>query len=208
MERAHTVTPVVTENADGQEVISDFAVDHIHAFHHVDIENDSAYIDAFGPEDQQQQDTELTPQQQVLWDWAEENLSSEQLDYLAEQLDGADPELIAAHFEELVMIRAEMQGEDAEQDPDNNRITEDDREVFDSIITDLSGTEPGGAVIADEFLTAASKAGDNDLYAEMMMGAALFHQGKGEPQQIAERLISRFGKHEVYAMYEQLTNND
>ena len=109
-------------------------------------------------------------------------------------------------MQELAMIRAEMQGEEAKQDPDNRRITEDDQEVFDQIITDLTGQEPGGSMIADEFLSAASKAGENDLYAEMMMGAALFHQGKGEPRQIAERLISKFGKHEVYAMYEQLTN--
>ena len=62
-------------------------------------------------------------------------------------------------------------------------------------------------MVADEFLSAASKAGDNDLYREMMMGSALFHQGKGDPQQIAERLINKFGKHEVFALYEQLTAN-
>ena len=206
MEHAHTVTPVVSETADGQEVIHDFAVDHIHAFDHVDIEEDLAYIEMSGESEEAEEDA-LSPKENSLLDWARENLPSEHVEYILDQLEDASPELWEAHMEELAMLKAELQGEEAQNDPDNNRITEDDREVFDAIITDLTGQEPGGSLIADEFLTAATKAGDNDLYAEMMMGAALFHQGKGEPRQIAERLISKFGKHEVYNMYEQLTNN-
>jgi len=206
MEHAHIVTPVVSETADGQEVIHDFVVDGMSAFDFADIEQDPAYIEMFGEVEEAEEDA-LSPQENSLLDWARENLPSEHVEYILDQLDDASPELWEAHMEELALIKAELQDEEAENDPNENVILDEERETFDAIITDLSGTEPGGSMVADEFLSAASKAGDNDLYAEMMMGAALFHQGKGQPQQIAERLISKFGKHEVYAIYEQLTNN-
>jgi len=205
VEHPHTITPIVSETADGQEVINDFAVDHIHAFDHVDIEQDPAYIEMFSDSEDAEENA-LSPQENSLLDWARDNLPSEHVEYILDQLEDASPELWEAHMEELAMLKAELQGEEAESDPNDHVILDEEREIFNSILTDLSGTEPGGQLVADEFLSAASKAGDNDLYAEFMLGSALFHQGKGSPEQIAERLINKFGKAQVFDMYEYLTN--
>ena len=108
-------------------------------------------------------DEALTPEENSLIDWAKENLPPEHVKYIFDQLEGASQDVWDAHMQEIAMIKAELQGAEAESDPDDKVILDEEREVFDEIITDLSGTEPGGAMVADEFLSAASKAGDNDL---------------------------------------------
>lgn len=206
MEQPHTVTPVISETPDGQEFISDFQVDHIHAFDHVDLQDDPAFIDAVGP-DQIEHDTELNPQQQILWDWAEENLSSEHLDYLAEQLDGADSELIEAHMHELEMIRAEMQGEEALKDPNDNKILPEEKETFNSIVEDLAATEPAGDAVANDFFQQSEQFSEEPLMRDMLIASGFYHQGKADASLLAERLIDKYGKYAVYQAYEQFSAN-
>lgn len=153
---------------------------------------------------------------QTLLDWAANNYDQDQIEHLNNLLSDADDDLqnavLQSIFEDMASAgefegldeNEEYASEDEEPFDDFGPMTEGEAELFDEVVTDLTGVEPLGEEQSDMLLAAANENSDNPIVRDMLLASAAFHTGDAEVDQIARVLIQEYGKSAVYQTYKEL----